>query len=292
MKQGLITYYRRTLQALSQWRGDELLNRHVHSPEMTEIIRLNRQVVEQIKPWVCPELIKNSVFRYGVNPDLEPLLDLPLDLECTHTDLLVYFGRRRKPCKYLELGVSVGKTFWQVLNNCAPCECWGFDIEELTPVLRRQLTEQSREEWPSPPNSLKKTASSISRFVHQESGSKVTYICADIFDEKAWARLAGQQFNVVLSDALHTAAALEFEWLHLARVGVLDPRETVIMWDDLNGEMKSWFLQKQAAIATQLAIAREGVSTIYLNGWLGRREFPHRLGMAIRTASNRLAAAE
>lgn len=286
MKNQILTSYRRLLQFAGYCTGDEILRRHVHSPEMAEVIRLNRKVVEQVRPWVTPELIKNSVFRYGVNPDLEPLLDLPLDSECTHTDLLVYFGRQQKPsCKYLELGVSVGKTFWQVLNNCAPCECWGFDIEELTPVLKSRMIEQSREEWPSPPNSIKKTPSSISRFIHQESGSKTTYICADIFDEKAWERLAGERFNVVLSDALHTPDALEFEWAHLTRGEILDPREVVIMWDDLNGDMKTWFLQKQPAIASQLSISPENVRTTYLNGWLGRREFPHRLGLAVKAPS-------
>jgi hypothetical protein len=254
---------------------------------MGEIIRQNRAVAKQISPWVSPDLIKNSVFRYGVNPGLERLLDLPLDSECTHTDLLVYFGRKRQPhCKYLELGVSVGKTFWQVLNNCAPCECWGFDIEELTPVLTRRLVQESREEWPSPVNSIKKTPSSLTRFLHPESGSKVTYICADIFDEKAWEYLTRGNFNLVLSDALHTAAALEFEWAHLSRAGVLDPGHTVIMWDDLNGEMKTWFLQKRVEIARDLATAPSNVGTLYLNGWLGRREFPHRLGLAVKTSLN------
>jgi hypothetical protein len=54
---------------------------------------------------------ENSVFRYGVNPDIELSLSLPLDSECIHAGLLVHFGRSLKtPCKYLELGVSVGNS--------------------------------------------------------------------------------------------------------------------------------------------------------------------------------------
>ena len=253
---------------------------------MAEVIRLNRAVSRQVDSWVIPELLANSIFRYGVPADLEALLDLPLDAECTHADLLVYLGRRMPhPLKYLELGVSVGKTFWQMMNNCGPCECWGFDIEELTPVLKSRLLEQSREEWPSPPGSIKKTASSITRLLHRETGSQITYLCADIFDEKAWGRLAGQQFNLVLSDALHTASALEFEWAHLIQPDVLHPSEVMIMWDDLNGEMKSWFLGKQPAIGQQLGVAPANVRTLFLNGWLGRREFPHRLGLALKSPS-------
>lgn len=288
MKQKALTLYRRGLQTLSLLRGDPILNRIVRSPEMAEVIRRNRAAVGQINTWVIPNLIENSIFHYGVNPDAVALLDLPLDDGCTHTDLLVYYGQRlAQPRKYLELGVSVGKTFWQVLNNCGPCECWGFDIEEMTPVLKSRLVEQSREEWPSPPDSIKKTASSITRYLHRETGNQVTYICADIFDEKAWAHLAGQKFNLVLSDALHTSPALEFEWAHLSQANILHRDEVVIMWDDLNGEMKTWFLEKQPAIVRDLAVRPAEVRTVFLNGWLGCREYPHRLGLALKSPALR-----
>lgn len=284
-----LTIYRRWLQTVGRWRGDSILCQQVRSPEMAEVIRLNRAVVGQVKSWVIPGLIQNSIFHYGVDPGAEALLDLPLDDGCTNTDLLVYWGRRiAQPCKYLELGVSVGKTFWQVLNDCGPCECWGFDIEEITPVLKERLVEQSREEWPSPPGSLKKTASSITRYLHPESGGRVTYICADIFDEKAWARLAGQQFNLVLSDALHAAPALEFEWAHLSQSGILHPAEVFIMWDDLSGALNTWFLGKQPDFSRQLAVEPANVRTVFLNGWLGRREFPHRLGLVLKSPALRL----
>jgi hypothetical protein len=288
MKKTALTFYRRGLQTLSQLRGDPVLCQHVRAPEMAEVICRNRAAVGQVNTWVIPNLIENSIFRYGVNPDTENLLDLPLDDGCTHTDLLVYYGQRlAQPRKYLELGVSVGKTFWQVLNNCGPCECWGFDIEEMTPVLKSRLVEQSREEWAGPADSIKKTPSSITRYLHRETGNHVTYLCADIFDEQAWAWLAGQKFNLVLSDALHTASALEFEWTHLSQADILHPDEVVVMWDDLNGEMKTWFLEKQSAISRQLAVAPADVRTVFLNGWLGRREFPHRLGLALKSAALR-----
>jgi hypothetical protein len=150
-------------------------------------------------------------------------------------------------------------------------------------VLKSRLVEQSRENWPSQPGSIKKTASSITRYLHRESGSQVTYICADMFDEKAWTWMAGQQFNLVLSDALHATSALEFEWAHLSQPGVLHPEEVVIMWDDLSGELNRWFLTKQPAISRQLAMKPANVRTLFLNGWMGRREYPHRLGLAYKS---------
>ena len=166
-----------------------------------------------------------------------------------------------------------------------PGEYWGFDIEEMNPALKSRLVAQSRQEWSGPPDSLKKTPASISRFRHPATGNQVVYICADIFDPRAWELLAGQNFNLVLSDALHTPQALEFEWSQMVKMAIFHPREAVIMWDDLDGAMRDWFLNRRAIIASHLSVTPAAVGTLYLNGWLGRREFPHRLGLAVKNPS-------
>jgi hypothetical protein len=282
MKKTAVTLYRRFCKAKAEWRGESFLSK-TDRVRLQEIICKNRRSLREIDDWLPAGLIEKSVFRYGVNPEVEPLLNLPLDDECAHADLLAYFGKTLdEPTKYLELGVSVGKTLWQILNGCAPCECWAFDIEEINPVLKQRFVEQSRDEWPSPPDSMKKTPSSVSRFVHTPSGSKINYICADIFDERAWQFLVGQGFNLVLSDALHTPQALDFEWRQMTKLNIFSPKNLMIMWDDLDGEMKDWFNVNRPVIAGHLGVSDGKVSTLFLNGWLGRREFPHRLGVAVR----------
>jgi hypothetical protein len=282
MRKSLVGYYRRLCRSLSQ-RNDRNFFCKVDKTRLREIIGQNRQALSRIDNWLPTGLVEKSVFHYGVNPEVEPLLNLPLDDECSHSDLLVYLGKTQdEPVKYLELGVSVGKTLWQILNACAPCECWGFDIEEINPVLKQRFTEIRRDEWPSPVSSIKKTPSSISRFAHPPSGSKINYICADIFDESAWSLLAGQRFNLVLSDALHTPEALDFEWQQMSGKDIFHPVHVAIMWDDLDGKMHDWFRAKKTVIAEHLRVCGDNVSTLFLNGWLGKREFPHRLGLAIK----------
>ncbi|MCE0522939.1 MAG: hypothetical protein LV480_08510 [Methylacidiphilales bacterium] len=285
MKQTALTLYRRFCKAKAEWRGESILSKTDHV-RLQEIIRQNRRALKEVDDWLPAGLLGGSVFRYGVNPDVEKLLNLPLDNECSLADLLAYFGRTlNEPLKYLELGVSVGKTFWQILNTCAPCECWAFDIEEINPVLKQRFVEQSRDEWSSPPDSMKKTASSITHFVHPSSGGKIHYICADIFDERAWQLLAGQGFNLILSDALHTPQALDFEWRQMTKLNIFSPKDVTIMWDDLDGRMKEWFHAKRPDIAGHLGVDVGNVGTLFLNGWLGRREFPHRLGLGIRNCA-------
>jgi hypothetical protein len=283
MKKFALTYYRKLCKALDESRSGHFFYKDLDRARMSNIVRQNRHALDQVTDWLPSGLIAQSVFRYGVNKDVEPLINLPLDNDYTHADLLAYFGSgRARPCKYLELGVSVGKTFWQVLNTCSPCECWGFDIEEISPVLKKNLVEKSRTEWAPKPGSIKKTPSSITHFIHQPTGNKIVYICADIFDEAAWQLLERQSFNLVLSDALHTPQALDFELQQMAGFKIFDPKETVILWDDLDGQMKDWFFAQRTAIAKLLAVGVNDVNTLYLNGWLGSREFPHRLGLAIR----------
>lgn len=283
IKKQALFLYRRLLKATAKWREVDFLSGKIEAVRLDEVIRQNRLALNAVDDWFPSGLISQSVFRYGVNPGFEPLLNLPLDNECTHADILAYFGRTaQEPGRYLELGVSVGKTFWQILNTCKPFECWGFDIEEINPVLKARLVEQSRQEWQGPADSIKKSKSSISRFSHPATGNQVVYICADIFDPKAWELLAGNNFNLVLSDALHTPEALEFEWNQMTKMNIFNPREAVVMWDDLDGVMRDWFQAHRAAIAAHLSVSFENVGTLYMNGWLGRREFPHRLGLALK----------
>jgi hypothetical protein len=286
IKRSLLTFYRRFLKAAAQLKGGHFPLNTIDVVLLQKSIQKNREALKRVDDWLPPQLIEKSIFRYGVNPDVEPLLNLPLDLECTHTDLLAYYGATLKGrCKYLEIGVSVGKTLWQILHACAPCECWGFDIEEINPVLKKHFVEVSRTEWQGPPDSIKKTPSSITRFTHPPSGGSVVYICADVFDGRAWELLAGQNFNLILSDALHTPGALDFEWKQMTTFNIFDPKEIAIMWDDLDGKMRDWFYARRNEIARQLTVDIKNVDAGFVNGWLGRREFPHRLGLAIKTAT-------
>jgi hypothetical protein len=283
IKRSLVTFYRRFRKAAAQLKGNHFPLSAMDAVLLQKSIGKNRAALKLIDDWLPPQLIEQSVFRYGINSDVEPLLNLTLDPGCTHADLLAYYGATLNgPCKYLEIGVSVGKTLWQILHACAPCECWGFDIEEINPVLKRHFVEVSRMEWQGPPDSIKKTPSSISRFTHPSSGGSIVYICADVFDKRAWELLAGNHFNLVLSDALHTPEALDFEWRQMTVVGIFDPDEIVIMWDDLDGKMRDWFYTRRNTIARQLAVEIKNVDTGFVNGWLGQREFPHRLGLAIK----------
>jgi hypothetical protein len=247
------------------------------------IIQNNRKHLLAFKNWVPDGLLESSVFRYGVNPHIKPLLDRPINNAPTNADLLAFFATHSgRQGRYLEIGVSVGKTFWQIMNSAVQFECWAFDIEEISPVLKEELTLISRVEWQTPGSSIKKSPSSFTTFLFEKTGQRVYYICADVFDSYAWTFLKDVSFNIILSDALHAADALDFEWGMLMKTNALSRDFFLMIWDDLDGEMKDWFLRNKFDMAAQCKIPAISVGEFFMNGWLGSREFPHRYGYMLK----------
>ena len=94
-------------------------------------IQRNRETLNSVVTWVDQNAIENSVYGYGVNSHIIELLDKPINNEKTYTDVMSYFiNELFLSVKYLELGVSVGKNFYQILNCSDKIESvHGFDIE-------------------------------------------------------------------------------------------------------------------------------------------------------------------
>jgi hypothetical protein len=280
----LVSVYRRSHKILRHVAGTDFPFNQIPPRDLEEIIVHNRRALAQIGTWLDQETLKRSIFNYGITPQFLPRINGSPDGTCTYADLLVYFMKRlRGPVRYLELGVSVGKTFWQILCASKAARLTGFDIEAINPALERELQQETRREWPSMPGSIKKTPASLTSYRHPPSGSKVDYLCGDIFDDDAWQALKGTRFNLILSDAFHSADAVQKEWEAMSLLDLFDKEECVIVWDDLDGPMHDWFLRRRTEIAGALGVDRTQVRTVFVNGWMGEQEWPHRIGLAVKT---------
>jgi hypothetical protein len=243
--------------------------------EMAEPIRLNRESLQLVDNWIDEEAFARSFFKYGVPDFLKGRINQPIGDAPTYTDLMALIAKRCfSHVNYLEIGVSVGKNFFQLLNGLDNAEFTGFDIEEINPVLAKRLSAGGRTEWATPPASIKRNPSSISNYLFGQK--KVSYLSADVWDANSWSRLTGNRFNLVFSDALHTPQAILFEFEMLVKYRLLDER-FVIVWDDLAGKMRNSFfkiIRKYNEIY--------GIKDIYLleiNGWVGNNEGPHSVGI-------------
>ena len=99
---------------------------------------------------------------------------------------------------------------------------------------------------------------------------------ADVWDENSWARLKGQKFNMVFSDALHTPKAILFEFEMLVKYDLLDS-QFIIFWDDLVGKMKNSFYRIIRKYDRQYQV--KDIYLLSINGWIGQNEGPHTVGV-------------
>jgi hypothetical protein len=243
--------------------------------QMDEVIKQNRQSLNLIDNWIDDEAFKKSFFNYGVPDFIKQDINKAINNSVTYSDIMLYIsGKHFEKINYLEIGVSVGKNFFQMLEAHHDSRFTGFDIEEINPVIENRLTFRNKTEWPTPQGSIKKTNSSLKKF--ELKGMEVEYLCADVWDENSWSKLEGNKFNIVFSDALHSAKAILFEFEMLVKYDLLDDK-FVIIWDDLIGKMKRAFFKIIKKYDRKYQI--KDIYLLSINGWIGEHEDPHSVGV-------------
>jgi hypothetical protein len=243
--------------------------------ELAGPVNTNRESLALIDDWIDEKAFAASFFQYGVPDFIKAVINKPIGGSVTYTDLMLLIAKKYfEQVNYLEIGVSVGKNFFQLMRSLPKAGLTGFDIEEINPVLERQLRFANKKEWATPRSSIKKNNSSLKTYSFGDQ--KVAYLSADVWDEASWEKLQGQKFNIVFSDALHSPKAILFEFKMLEKYGLLDDR-FVIVWDDLVGKMRDAFYK-----IIRRYNAAYGIRDIYLvevNGWVGKHEGAHSVGI-------------
>lgn len=243
---------------------------------LEEIIQQNREKLNEVKDWFDEEAMQSSCFQYGVPDFIRDSINKPLNNDLTYTDLMAALARKYFPdhIDFLEIGVSVGKNFYQVLHSVSKGNFTGFDIEEINPVLERKLSFRSKETWSTPASSIKKNDSSKKAYFFNEN--PVQYIAGDVWDENCWKKLEGRKYNLIFSDALHSPEAILFEFEMIVKYNLLGDR-FIIFWDDLHGKMKRAFLNIVRKYNKNYHL--EDVFLIQINGWIGQHEAKHPVGI-------------
>ncbi|HSC54387.1 MAG TPA: hypothetical protein VLC98_12220 [Phnomibacter sp.] len=225
--------------ALEQQVRKRMLSRRFHGPVFRQIQWQNRNSLSLVNKWIEEETLNSSVFRYGISPGMESLLDETIDANITYTDIMLFLSKRlQAPIHYLEIGVSVGKNLFQVLNVLENAFLVGMDIEAINPTLANRLVFEEKKIWKGK-SQLKQTECSLTKFSYRSNNC--WYLNIDEFDAESWNKLNDLRFNIIFSDALHDPKALHFEFEMLQRHNLLDPNEILMVWDDLGGEMTNVF---------------------------------------------------
>jgi hypothetical protein len=236
--------------------------------QLAGAIRINRESLQLIDNFIDEEAFARSYFQYGVPGILMPLINKPIDDTPTYTDLMTFIAKKYfDKVNYLEIGVSVGKNFFQMLHGLHNAQLTGIDIEEINPVIEKKLDAGTRTEWATPAGSIKKNASSLKTYTF--GNKNVNYLSADVWDANSWAKLEGNKYNIVFSDALHTPKAILFEFEMLYKYRLLDER-FIIVWDDLVGKMRNSFFKIIRKYNEVYQI--KDIYLLEVNGWVGQHE--------------------
>ncbi len=240
-----------------------------------EFKRINRQTLRRIDNWIDEAAFNKSFFNYGVPDFIKNDINKPVGDELTYTDIMTFLAKKHfAEINYLEIGVSVGKNFFQIINAFEKANMVGFDIEEINPILERELQLLSKKEWNTKSGSLKTNKSSIKEFSYKSN--KVAYVSGDVWDEGSWRQLKENKFNLIFSDALHSPEALLFEFEMIFKYDLLADK-FIIFWDDLEGRMQNSFFKIIKKYDKEYLI--KDVYLLKVNGWIGENERRHTVGI-------------
>ncbi len=246
---------------------------------LAAIVQHNRKTLTLVPNWIDETAMQNSCFDYGVPAHNQRYINQPLSNAPTYSDYIGYFVQQlTAPIQYLEIGVSVGKNFFQLLHAFKDAQLTGFEIEDINPPLAQALTLQSSQTWEKQAESIKKTPPTMTQYHFAPTNNQVAYLCADVFDEASWERLRGQKFNVLFSDAFHDAASLHYEYQMLQKYDLIAD-QFMFFWDDLHFDMEDAFIKIAHDLGKKRGFGKEKIHLFKTSGWIGEHEPPHPIGM-------------
>jgi hypothetical protein len=166
---------------------------------MNEVIRKNREVCLG-KEWITKKVWLSSADRYGLPDFCFKRINEPLTNKVSYTDVLVYLINKYDLKEYLEIGVSVLKTFYQIACN-TEANLVAFDINYKNPCI----------EIPRPYTFFEKK---------------------NVLVPEDWDDLKNKNLkhNLIFSDALHDNKGLQAEWDNYIKDHLAD--NWFIVYDD------------------------------------------------------------
>lgn len=269
---------------------------------MDKIIEFNRNTLNNVSNWIKKEDWESppSLYNYGLPSSVFHLINKNISNELTECDLLCYFmvmfNDKNIPINYLEIGASVGKTFFQIakfvkyniVNNIKySLNC--LDIEKINPILKELLLSlpyDSLEETKLIPNIsiqesfiIQKNENSIMKIIH--GNNDIKYFESNEFDIDIWKHMSNK-YNIIFSDALHEPFALLNEYYQLKINNLIDYENFIYCFDDLESEQTGGMWQAANSISNDLKCITNNqiyIKHYKVNGWLGNNEYIHNFGV-------------
>ena len=226
----------------------------------------NRDTLRTVSSFIDEKDYQSSPDNYGLPQHVSHLIDLPLNNDLTYVDLVMFLQTQlgvSNP-KYVEIGVSVLKTFYQVAHFLDNAELYAFDINNINPTIAKKFELTSEE-------------GQISQYTCGKN--KISYFKGDVFsreDLENFKNYVGSKVNIIFSDAHHTGRGIASEYANYINDALAD--EFILYYDDLeNDSMRHIFLE----ICEDIKKKRPNATSAFVkaNGWLGQHEHTHLNGI-------------
>lgn len=261
------------------------------------IINFNRNTLSSVDNWIKKSdwEIPNSLYNYGLPHYIYHLINLPISNEITEADMICKFivdlSRQNVNVHYLEIGVSVGKTFYQILNfakvhllpNTFTIAC--LDIEKINPILDKLLIDNigGKSTITIPSTNVSTLRKNELNYISNWNET-VYYFESDEFDSSIWKAMTDlkKKYNLIFSDALHEPNALVTEYTNLRDNLLFDEARFIYCFDDLedneaHGQM--WNAVKFIHSDILKTYPNTTLDHHVINGWIGEHEHKHHFGV-------------
>lgn len=262
-----------------------------------EVHDQNRCILRRIDSWATAQDLDNGVFHYGLPTHVEHLVVKDVGTKINLSDLVSFLLTKFGPdSNYMEMGVSVGKTLFQVLTTNCAVNVVAFDIERINPTFDRLLAPFLVQSVPeetlaghdfmSPSYVSQKTDDCVlNRWNGSLRDNKFFYVTCDEFDKVGWRRLESlitsfksPSFQVVFSDALHTTEAINLELDQIFLHQLLNRESFAYVWDDMGADVPP-FCERLVNYAAPHVRTRISCVIGKLPGWFGINEPDHMIAL-------------
>lgn len=236
-----------------------------------QIVDKNRDTLADVDSFVTSEDYDASNDNYGLPQHVRHLIDKEISDDWTYVDIMLYLSQyfQKDSLKYVEIGVSVLKTFYQMASGLDNSNLYAFDINQINPTVEKFFTQSGE--------NTNKDLGSVCSYTF--GNNNISYYRGDVFSEenfKDFSTHIGTKANIIFSDAHHTALGLASEYVRFIDKSL--DSEYLLVYDDLEDEgMRLVF--KDIAQDQYKKNPQTQAFLVALNGWLGDHEHRHTIGI-------------
>lgn len=243
---------------------------------MEQIIKQNRETLSKVPNFVTKFDYEMSPDVYGLPRHVCHLIDKKINNEITYVDLLTFLSKflNKNEINYLEIGVSVLKTFFQMSNFFKNSSLYAYDINQINPTIEKYFDKNNDYNLANTTNYTYNT-------------NNIYYFNGDVFNidqlNLFQNNVLNNKLDIIFSDAHHSFKGLMSEYDNLL-INVLNDN-FILYYDDLqthlprnrNDDMTDAFYIIGKKIKEKYNNVT--VAILQVNGWLGNHEHKHTNGI-------------